>query len=154
MNILAIDPATKSGWAVYNGKKVSKSGVIDFKNGPWDGAGVRYLKFQTWVSGMIDKHSIDLVFYECVERHQGGTYAAHVYGGYIAALQSACESLKVPYTGEGVGTIKKFWTGSGNAGKEAMIKEARERGHNPKDDNEADAIAICYVAVEQFKALL
>jgi Holliday junction resolvasome RuvABC endonuclease subunit len=41
-----------------------------------------------------------------------------------------------------VGEIKKSFTGKGNAPKEAMIAEARRRGYEPVDDNEADAIAI------------
>ncbi len=44
-----------------------------------------------------------------------------------------------------VGTIKKHATGKGNAGKEDMIASAQARGHNPTDDNEADAIALVYL---------
>jgi Holliday junction resolvasome RuvABC endonuclease subunit len=45
-----------------------------------------------------------------------------------------------------VGTIKKHATGKGNAGKDEMIASVQARGHQPADDNEADAIALAYLA--------
>ena len=54
----------------------------------------------------------------------------------------------MPYEGVPVGTIKRHATGKGNADKEAMIAAARARGFNPADDNEADAIAILFWALE------
>jgi Holliday junction resolvasome RuvABC endonuclease subunit len=47
-----------------------------------------------------------------------------------------------------VGTIKRFITGKGNADKQAVIDAVRARGFQPKDDNEADAIAILLWAIE------
>ena len=38
--------------------------------------------------------------------------------------------------------IKKHATGKGNASKEAMLASARSKGHDPSDDNEADALAL------------
>ena len=146
MYILALDIATKLGWASELNGKV-KHGVVDFKNNQWDGAGIRYVKFRTF----LEKHTgLDLIVYEAVERHDGGTYSAHVYGGYLSVLQAFCEERCVPYTGFGVGQIKKFWTGKGNASKEMMINTARERGYNPKDDNAADALAILHLGLEHY----
>ncbi|MCX7865170.1 MAG: hypothetical protein N2423_09090, partial [Novosphingobium sp.] len=68
--------------------------------------------------------------------------AAHVYGGMLAVLTAWCEEHLVAYQGVPVGTIKRFITGKGNADKQAMIVAMRERGFEPEDDNEADAIAI------------
>ena len=52
-------------------------------------------------------------------------------------------SLQVPPQ-----TWKKTIAGKGNADKEAMIAAARARGFSPADDNEADAIAILFWALE------
>jgi Holliday junction resolvasome RuvABC endonuclease subunit len=41
-----------------------------------------------------------------------------------------------------VGTIKRHVAGKGNADKEAVIAAVRTRGFDPKDDNEADALAL------------
>jgi Holliday junction resolvasome RuvABC endonuclease subunit len=82
------------------------------------------------------------------------TYASHIYGGYLAIIQDFCESFDVPYTGYGVGTIKKHWTGKGNAKKDAMVKEAYNRGFNVKTEDEADALGCLHVGLEEFKGLL
>ena len=41
-------------------------------------------------------------------------------------------------------TVKKAFTGHGRAEKSAMCDRAKQLGFNPKDDNEADAIAIWF----------
>ena len=68
--------------------------------------------------------------------------AAHVYGGLMATLTAWCEHHSIAYEGIPVGTIKKFATGRGNAGKPEMIDAAVTAGFRPKDDNEADAIHL------------
>ena len=147
MNILALDLATKCGWASLHKKKI-QHGTVDFHNKQWDGAGMRFLRMRAFIVNI--GWTPDLVVYEAVERHTGGTYSAHVYGGYLAELQSVCEELEIPYTGFGVTEIKKYWTGKGNADKTAMIECARKRGFNPKDDNAADALAILHMGMEEY----
>ena len=89
--------------------------------------------------------SIELVVFEEVRRH-AGVDAAHAYGGFMGQLTAWCEHHQIPYQGIPVGTIKKHATGRGNASKEEMIEAIRAKGHNPDDDNEADAIALAYLA--------
>ena len=55
----------------------------------------------------------------------------------------------MPYRGVPVATIKRHATGKGNAGKDAVIAAMRAKGHQPGDDNEADALAILYWALAQ-----
>jgi Holliday junction resolvasome RuvABC endonuclease subunit len=73
-----------------------------------------------------------------------GTHAAHVYGGYLAILQMYCAEKGIECIGVPVGTIKKHITGKGNATKQEVIDAVQEMGYSPKDDNEADAIALLY----------
>jgi Holliday junction resolvasome RuvABC endonuclease subunit len=109
---------------------------------------MRYLRFGKWLDQTLDvTGGIDAVYFEEVRRH-AGTDAAHIYGGFLAALSSWCEQHGIAYQGVPVGTIKRFATGKGNAHKQAMIAAIRERGFEPKDDNEADAIAILLWALE------
>ena len=42
----------------------------------------------------------------------------------------------------------RFATGKGNAGKPAVMRAVRERGFEPADDNEADALALLLWAIE------
>jgi Holliday junction resolvasome RuvABC endonuclease subunit len=148
MKIIAIDPATQLGWAYKESKKKPKYGTESFHNSQWDGSGMRFLKFRNWFENLVEPG--DVVAYEAVEMHSS-TYAAHQYAGWVTAMQAVCEHYEVPYTGYPVGTIKKYWTGKGSAGKDAMILEAQKRGYNPKTSDEADALAILHLAIEDLQ---
>jgi hypothetical protein len=63
-------------------------------------------------------------------------------------LASVCFQQNIPCTGLTVQAIKKFMTGKANATKDEMIAAARRKGFNPKTDDEADAIAIMLLAIE------
>jgi crossover junction endodeoxyribonuclease RuvC len=99
--------------------------------------------------GRCSQHHIDdamrfaEVYFEEVRRHLG-TDAAHVYGGLLGTLVAWCEEKRIPYAGVPVQTIKKSWTGKGNAKKALMIAEANARGFSTEDENEADAIALAH----------
>lgn len=142
--LLALDLGTKTGFASHTAAGIT-SGVQHFKNDRFSGGGMRYLKFEKWLSEMPRP---DQVIFEEVRRH-AGTDAAHVYGGLMAVLTKWCESQKIPYAAVPVGTIKKAWTGKGNANKNLMIDTAKKRGFNPTDDNEADAIALLHYWLEE-----
>lgn len=148
MNILAIDPGTKCGWAIkVDGHVVS--GVWDLSPRRHEGGGMRYLRVLRHLEEICETSAKPgMVVYEEVRRH-AGTDAAHVYGGIIATIQAYCENRKIPYTGIPVGTIKKTATGKGNANKEAMLEAAARQwpGYQCADDNEADA-RWCLVAAE------
>ena len=62
-------------------------------------------------------------------------------------LTAWCERTSTPYLGVPVATIKRHATGKGNAGKADVIKAVRARGFAPKDDNEADALALLDYAI-------
>src|SRR5690606_30264137 len=146
--ILALDLGTTTGWALRAADGVITSGTVSFRNGRFDGGGMRYLRFTNWLAE-IERLSgpIAAIWFEEVRRHVG-TDAAHVYGGLMATLTSWAELRGVPYEGVPVGTIKRHATGKGKAPKEAMVAAARTRGFNPADDNEADAIALLLWAIE------
>ena len=138
--VLAIDPGTVTGWALgsRNGRVVS--GTACFRSGRFQGGGMRFLAFSTWLRDMEKRHGpLQALVYEQVRRH-AGTDAAQVYGGFLAVLTSWAEERGIPYASVHVKTLKKHATGSGNASKQDMVKAARALGHAPSDDNEADAI--------------
>ena len=112
---------------------------------------MRYLKFRAWLAEMLrNAGEIHAVYFEEVRRH-AGTDAAHIYGGFLAILTAFCESHNIPYSGIPVGTIKKAATGKGNASKDDMIAAARREGHNPGDDNEADALCLLAYSVRALR---
>lgn len=139
--ILALDLGTTTGWALFNPPGTTLSGVWSLKPRRFDGGGMRYVRFRQSLDELARTVKINLVCYEEVRRH-AATDAAHVYGGLMATLTAWCEEKLIPYEGVSVGSIKKSWTGNGAAKKELMIEEARKRGYEPIDDNEADALAL------------
>ena len=132
---LCLDLGTTTGWALANWHGLIQpcpriaSGTMSFKPQRFEGGGMRYLRFSQWLNE-IKTHEFDAVFYEEVRRHSA-VDAAHVYGGLMATLTAWCEDSSVPYTGVPVGTIKKHFTGKGNAGKPLMMATAKARGYAP-----------------------
>ena len=146
--ILALDLGTTTGWAMRLADGIIVSGTMAFRPGRYEGGGMRYLRFRSWLDHLeADSKGIGTVFFEEVRRH-AGTDAAHVYGGFLAHLTAWCEMRHIPYQGVPVGVIKRHATGKGNAGKEAVITAVTAKGHRPTDDNEADALAILLWAIE------
>ncbi|ENN94806.1 crossover junction endodeoxyribonuclease RuvC [Bartonella vinsonii] len=146
--ILYVDLGTKTGWAICGADGHIFSGTVNFQSRRFEGGGMRYLRFKQWLTEMkATAGSIDAVYFEEVHRHMG-TDASHIYGGFLATLTAWCEHHQIPYEGIPVGTIKKATTGKGNASKEEIIQAMRAKGHKPKDDNEADALAILYLMKE------
>ena len=147
--ILALDLGTITGWAMLCDGTIT-SGSQSFKPQRFEGGGMRFLKFKRWLADMkyCGTYGLDAVYFEEVRRH-AGVDAAHAYGGFMAHLTAWCEHHEIPYQGVPVGTIKKHATGKGNAGKLLMFAAAKVRGHNPIDDNEADALALLDWAMSQ-----
>jgi hypothetical protein len=144
MTVLALDLGTKTGWALQGADRTITSGTNEFKNDRWQGGGMRFLRFKKWLTEIKQMAGgLDAVFVEEVRRH-AGVDAAHAFGGFLAHVTAWCEHHQIPYEAVPVGTA----TGKGNANKDAMIAAARGRGFDPIDDNEADAIAILFWALE------
>jgi len=157
--ILALDCATKTGWAVYqryysDGGFLTQdyfSGMQDFSKRRGESNGIMFLRFRKWLHEMKDKFdgSIDLVIYERAH-HRGGAPTEIGYG-LTGIVQAFAAEIGAEYDAVHTGTLKKFATGKGNAGKPDMIAYfKREIGKEPADDNEADAYALLRYAIDQY----
>jgi hypothetical protein len=146
--MLALDLGTTTGWAMRLATGHILSGSVSFRPSRFDGGGMRYVRFAGWLDSMADDAAgLAAIYFEEVRRHLG-IDAAHLYGGFLATLTAWCEHRGIAYQGVPVGTIKRHATAKGNAGKDAVIAAVTARGFNPKDDNEADAIALLLWAIE------
>lgn len=145
MAVLALDLGTKTGFAIFTNGSIM-SGTQDFAPKRYEGSGMRYVRFATMLAELHAAETISYIVFEEVRRHKG-VDAAHVYGGFMSHLQAWCEQRAVALEALPVGQIKKFWTGKGNASKEDMIGEARRRGFDVADDNEADALAMLHLTM-------
>jgi len=146
--LLALDLGTTTGWALRGADGTIVSGTVSFRPSRYDGGGMRYLRFRSWLDQFAeDAGGIGAIHYEEVRSH-AGTDAAHVFGGLLATLTAWAEQHSIAYQGTPVGTIKRHVTGRGNAGKDAVIAAVCARGFAPADDNEADALAILLWAID------
>lgn len=149
--ILALDLGAKCGYACGTAAKENRkilTGTFAPKIDRFAGGGVRFVKFVEFLSQLHETLGFDRVFFEKVRGHKG-VDAAHAYGGYLSHLQVFCEDRGIPYEGVGVGEIKKYATGKGNASKAEVIAAVQSWGFDKvADDNEADAIAVFRYAVE------
>ncbi len=151
VNILALDLGTKLGWAMLPRGGQITHGTESFAPRKSWSPGQRWQRFRTFLHEVVSRHNIHVIAYEDVKRH-AGTDAAHAYGAFQALTELVADSHRVRLVPVGVGTIKKHWTGKGNADKDAMLAQARTRGFRPETDNDADALAILHWAVAQERA--
>lgn len=119
MKILGLDVATRTGWAVLNGRSW-EYGTID-TNTPTAAAdepdGVRFRRLADRIRGHL--HGVDFVVIE--EAFSQNFRTAHVLGGLVASVLVELERLGVAYTFVGAGTLKKWAVGNGNAPKSEMV---------------------------------
>ena len=148
MTILALDTATKTGWAITQDGKLIESGVQDFTKQRGDSNGILFLNFRIWLTKMLLRN-ITLVVYE-MAHHRGGA-ATEICVNLTGRVQEMCSELKIEYTAIHSNTLKKWATGVGNADKqEMMVRASIELGRRPLDDNEADAVLMAKWASEKY----
>lgn len=140
MNILALDIATNTGW-----KTKTSSGVWNLKPNRGESEGMRVVRFKSKVKELIQLEDINLVSYERPAGiHKGSIMVA---SEMVGVLKDLCIEMGVELACYSAKEIKQFATGKGNANKDAMINAAKEMGFNPKDDNEADAIHLYFLTL-------
>lgn len=146
--VLAIDLGTVVGWALKWQHGFIESGTSDFGNEKSDCDGMRFLRFRAWLHetkarAEILQSEIGLVLYERVDFiRPGQVYAAHCWGAYWGTLTAWCAHHQIECRGIAVSTLKKSVCGNGRAKKPEIIRAVRAAGHDVRDHNEADAIAL------------
>ena len=148
MNILTIDCGTKTGWAsLVNGR--IESGVQYFSLKRGESKGIRFLRFNTWLVGMLELVKPYVVVYEMA--HFRGGSATEILVGMTTRIEEFCESKSIEYSSVHSATLKKFATGSGRASKQDMMKMASQFFAKVVDsDDEADALLILAWAREEY----
>lgn len=137
MKILALDVATKTGWACADG-----SGVFDFSIKRDESAGMRLVRFKAKLSELKEALSPDIVVFERTSGFHKN--AIIVQSELHGVLKLFCETENLNYRAYSASEIKKHATGKGNANKQKMIDAAVSKWPEIKviDDNHADALWI------------
>ena len=142
MNILAVDPGTKTGWACIVGGQI-EGGVEDFSLKIGESKGMRFFKFTDWFHGILSYSlKFDLVVYE--DSYHTSKAGRQLVIGMITRVQEICDLKKIEYTFVNAMSLKKQSVGKGNASKKMMVEEAKRRhpGIEIIDDNHADALLM------------
>jgi Holliday junction resolvasome RuvABC endonuclease subunit len=145
MKILALDPATKCGWAHSN----RSSGVWDLSVRKDESKGMKLVRLSSKLEDM--KKIVELVVFEAARYagpNQGNALVSHAEFQSVIKLWAI--NNKIDYRGYSATEIKKHATGKGNANKNQMIAAAISQGWNPKDDNEADALWLLNLAQSEY----
>lgn len=148
--ILAIDPATRLGWALFGRDGQVTSGAVQLGQG--SAAAARIVDFDAWIQSRMRPLSWGrgvLAYEEPVARFRGHMrVAAHLEAVALltARRQGVAEILTASPT-----DVKSHATGDSRASKDAVVAAMRERWGRPdlEDDNEADALALLSLVLEQ-----
>lgn len=144
--ILAIDPASRLGWA-----------ISDVSFGEWDlvtrkdeSMGMKLIRLESKLKELHDISQFTLLVYE---RPAGQHKNPIIHQSkLIGKIEEFCERNGVEYRGYSATEIKKFATDKGNANKEKMIEAARVKYDLLEDptDNEADALHLLHLAKAEY----
>lgn len=149
MRIVAIDPATRTGWAVLaRGWTRPESGVQTFDLRRGESPGMRFIRFRAWLESLA-QWDPELYVYE-LAHHRGGP-ATELCVGFTTRIIEEAARRGAQHVGVHTATLKKYATGSGRAGKDEMIESTRKRwAIDPQDDNEADSLMLLAWALDQY----
>ena len=141
MRMLAIDPATKCGWAMS--KDIFGTWDLHIKKD--ESPGMKFIRLRAKLHELHESEKLELIIFE----RPGGRFKNDIisHSKLQAVIEEFCAQNDVEQKGYSSKEIKKFATGKGNANKLAMINAAKLKlGYQGEDDNEADALWLLYYA--------
>jgi len=157
--VLALDIARQLGWAVATADACRRWPRTQLEARGHDWTGVRsgsvtlaqpaashgrlYAAFADWLADAITVHAPNVVVIEApLPRINGGAEAARRSLGLSAVADLVCYRREVECFEAANNSVKKTFAGAGRAEKGDMLRACQARGWDPKDDNEADALAL------------
>jgi hypothetical protein len=129
--ILALDIATKCGWATSD----EMSGTKDFTQ--YDDFADVAIAFECWLKDEFS-HATQWV----IERPFGTGTRAYTVNGMVWTAHKAGRQLDIPRTEIAPSSWRKAVLGNGRAKKADAIKWCQDQGINTIDDNHAEALCI------------
>lgn len=155
LSILALDAATKTGWARWkNGDRASGIKVLP-STGPDIG---RFCgEYADWLVDLLTIDPVDVVVFEVPLNIKGKTAidTARKLMGLAVVIEVVCWKMQIRCLEQNVQQVRQHFVGRGNLpsaqAKAAVIEECRRRGWKARDDNEADAHALLDYAAHRLK---
>lgn len=147
--LLALDLATVTGYAYLKSLEDTPiSGACRMVSVDKSGAGF-FICFEKFIDELITRFNPHTIVLEApfIGAMRNLNVARRLIG-FTILTEMAAVKHSVPRVREVAhGSVKKFFTGNGHASKEDMIFKCQQKGWDPQDDNEADALAILCFSV-------
>jgi hypothetical protein len=156
--MLALDLATKTGWAMKDRTGAIASGMQEFALKRGESKGMRFLRFRKWLREMLALGEIGTSFSEdepgviaFEQAHHRGGAATELCVGLMTDTLAEAARISAEHMPIHTGQLKKWATGKGNTGKAGMMARAQELypGIELIDDNHADALLLLSYALEE-----
>lgn len=149
--LLTLDLATNSGFCVGAPDNPNPD-FGNFKIPPTgDDVGRFGVIFHDWLTNLIDWHQPDFVVFEMpILPKQTNLMTVRKLTGLAMLTEMECRRRKLPVREARASSVKKFFTGSGKAGKLDTMAICRRYGWNVKTDDEADACALWAYSVSLY----
>lgn len=154
MKVLALDIATVSGWAIGDGIAAPRSGVFGLP-GTGDNIGRYLLHWAEWFEAKLEAEKpTEVVFEAPILPKMTNLATTRKLQGLAGVTEMICEAREIPVFEAMASNVRRLFLGrswpkkGGRDGlKIAVMAGCRQRGWNPLDDNEADALAILDVTL-------
>lgn len=144
IKMLALDVATTTGWCTN-----SASGIWNLTPKKDESGGMRLIRFRAKLREICESEQIKLIVFEQLATY--GKFPNFVAGEMQGILKIFCEENKIDYKSFAPTAIKKFATGSGVAKKEEMVAAAKKYKPSVESNDEADAIILYRLAIDDLK---
>lgn len=146
--ILALDLATSTGWACGLPDEMPAFGTYVFTS-TGDRFGRHQKNARIWISAKLEIEQPHYVIYEQPSLFGKTTPSTmRKLASFANTLEEECDERRIRCEQANPSTVKLFWTGKGHADKPTMIAWAKRFGFRVRNDDEADALAHWFYAIE------
>lgn len=162
-SILAIDAATRTGWAFLD-VEAGVSGASIFSG--WQDFSVKdrgstyhglvMTRFERWLRETINELQPALIAYEIphigLQNRVSNNTTRLVLGGLYCTTMKVLDEHRLAWVDVPPKEHKKVVTGKGNASKSEVLAAVRNLGHDVDNTDQADAVAILLTSIAQLEA--
>lgn len=145
MRILALDPATESGWAFIDESNPTSSLRFGSFSIPNQKNTLKWKWYRDRISLLVKIFRPELIVAEMpVIAHVGATIH---HAKLVGLIELVCQESSIQFKQVAPTEIKKKFTGVGNADKQKMLSASRLIGYDGDNHNVADALLILYFQI-------
>jgi len=147
--ILALDLAKQTGWCCGDGRGLPRSGARKFTE--FDrGLAAGFVAFRGWLVSVLSNFEPGIVVFEApILPSATRPETVRRLHGMAALVEMIAHEESRRCIEANNQSAKKFFAGSGRAGKADMVRSACARGFRVESHDEADACAIWLQAIDR-----